>query len=335
MTAGWLAISIPCRASTPPNIVLMVTDDQGLQAGCYGDKLAPTPNLDRLAAQGTRFNFAYCTTSSCSPSRSVILTGLYNHANGQYGLQHDGHNFTTHAWVRSLPLLLHDAGYVTCSIGKFHVQPEAVYHFDQYANQGGQGTARMIANAEQFIGEKRDAPFFLYFCTHEPHLRPAGSAIRINARRWCRSTPPPRSRFLRGCRTMTRCAKTFRNSTKRAVRRPALGGLLEALDKGGHLNDTVIIYISDNGPPFPGAKTTLYEPGVHLPMVVRLPQGGERGIACDALVTWADITPTLLELHRPPSPPATHCTAGRSFRSSSRKSPPAGTKSTSRTRSTR
>ncbi|MEC9094555.1 MAG: sulfatase-like hydrolase/transferase, partial [Planctomycetota bacterium] len=67
------------------NIVLFVTDDQSPDTGCYGNDAIKTPHLDRLANEGTRFDRAFCTTASCSASRSVILTGLFNHANGQYG----------------------------------------------------------------------------------------------------------------------------------------------------------------------------------------------------------------------------------------------------------
>src|SRR5688500_19694154 len=79
--------------ATSRNVVLFVTDDQGQDAGCYGNAVIKTPHLDALAADGTRFTHAYCTTASCSPSRSVILTGLFNHANGQYGLEHAAHHF--------------------------------------------------------------------------------------------------------------------------------------------------------------------------------------------------------------------------------------------------
>ena len=73
------------------NVVLLVTDDQGLDAGCYGNAVIKTPNMDALARDGTCFTHAFCTTASCSASRSVILTGLHNHANGQYGHQHAYH----------------------------------------------------------------------------------------------------------------------------------------------------------------------------------------------------------------------------------------------------
>src|SRR5690349_6123639 len=103
---------IPAQGA-PRNVLLFVTDDQGQDAGCYGNPVLKTPNLDALAADGTRFTNAYCTTSSCSPSRSVILTGLFNHANGQYGLEHAEHHFNSFSNVKSLPVTLEGAGYRT------------------------------------------------------------------------------------------------------------------------------------------------------------------------------------------------------------------------------
>src|SRR5690606_34677425 len=82
--------SVP--AADRPNILLIVADDHGTDAlGCYGNKVVKTPNLDALARDGTRFTHAFCTTASCSPSRSVILSGLHNHRNGTYGLEHQVH----------------------------------------------------------------------------------------------------------------------------------------------------------------------------------------------------------------------------------------------------
>ena len=113
-----------------PNIVVILPDDFGYgDVSAYGGP-APTPNLDRLAAQGTRFSNAFAAVSSCSPSRSVILTGLYNHTNGQYGLAHAVNNQVTQRWVESLPKLLNTAGYRTAIIGKNHVQPKEVYPYE-------------------------------------------------------------------------------------------------------------------------------------------------------------------------------------------------------------
>ena len=79
-----------------PNIILYVVDDQGTNdAGCYGNKAIKTPGLDSIANEGVVFTHGFCTTASCSASRSVILTGLFNHANGQYGHEHSYHHFRT------------------------------------------------------------------------------------------------------------------------------------------------------------------------------------------------------------------------------------------------
>lgn len=87
------------------NIVLIVSDDHGMDdLGCYGNSAIQTPNLDALADEGVRFNNAYCTSASCTASRSVILSGLYNHANGLYGHHHHFHHFRAFESIISLPV---------------------------------------------------------------------------------------------------------------------------------------------------------------------------------------------------------------------------------------
>ena len=98
-------LGVPATAANR-NVVLFVVDDQGDQAGCFGNKLIRTPSLDSLAAAGTRFTRAYCTTASCSASRSVLMTGLYNHATGHYGHAHGYNHFSTYSGVATLPVLL-------------------------------------------------------------------------------------------------------------------------------------------------------------------------------------------------------------------------------------
>ena len=92
------------------NVVLFVVDDQGFQAGCYNNTAIKTPAIDELAASGTRFLRAHCTTASCSASRSVLLTGLQNHAIGHYGHAHGYNHFSTFEAVPTLPVLLAEAG---------------------------------------------------------------------------------------------------------------------------------------------------------------------------------------------------------------------------------
>ncbi|MEX0702686.1 MAG: sulfatase [Planctomycetales bacterium] len=287
------------------NVVLWVVDDQGFEAGCYGNKVIKTPALDRLAREGTRFTRAHCTTASCSTSRSVLMTGLYNHATGHYGHAHRYNHFSTYESVRSLPVLLAEAGYRTCSIGKYHLAPEYVYRFDDYLNEGTQGArnaVRMARNAEAWIEKNGDKPFFIYFGTADPHrsgpgefgnqddkpdFYPGVKPVRYKPEDvvvpdWLPDKPEVREELAEYYQSISRADQ-------------GLGALLDALEATGHADDTLVIFLSDNGPAFPGAKTTLYQAGMNVPLVVRDPDRKKKGIACDALVTWADITPTVLE----------------------------------------
>lgn len=292
----------PTPGGMPRNVVLMVSDDQGFQAGCYGDPVAKTPSLDTLAAEGVRFSTAFASSPSCSASRSLILTGLHNHANGQFGHQHSFHNFHTHKWVKALPVLLNEAGYRTCSIGKYHVQPEENYHFETYRNQGipggGRSPVTMAEKAKEFIQEKDDRPFFLYFCTNDPHRAGQGFA---NDRDYPGVTPVkydpsevPVPAWLPDKPEVRQELAEYYESISRLDQ--GIGRLMEVLKETGHWEDTLFIYISDHGPPFPGAKTNMYDPGLRTPFVVYMPGlKKNRGGVCDALVSFADIVPTILE----------------------------------------
>jgi N-sulfoglucosamine sulfohydrolase len=289
-----------------PNVVVIVADDLGFQLGCYGDQIAKTPNVDRLAAEGTRFTRAYCTTASCSASRSVILSGLYNHAIGHYGHAHGDGHFSTYESVKSLPNILGEAGYRTCLVGKYHVAPDYIYKFETQRQQGTQGhrnTVRMAENAKAWLAEKDDRPFFLYFCPTDPHR--GGDASRfanqvdqpdfypgitpvvyqpgqIVVPPWLPDQPEVRRELCEYYRAIARMDV-------------GIGTLIESLQELGHWDNTLILFLTDNGPPFPGAKTTCYEPGINLPLIVRDPQQTRRGITCSAMVNWADLTPTILD----------------------------------------
>src|SRR5215217_545933 len=129
--AFWLLLLISSAAvADPRNVLLIIADDQGLDIGPYGNRVLQTPSLDQLFARGTLFTYAFATVSSCSPSRSVIYTGLYSHSNGMYGLAHDVHNQHLLPSVRTLPQMLKAAGYRTALVGKKHILPEASLPFD-------------------------------------------------------------------------------------------------------------------------------------------------------------------------------------------------------------
>ena len=114
------------------NVIFFITDDESPTLGCYGDAIAVTPAIDALAADGILFLNAFATTASCSASRSVVMSGLHNHRNGQYGHQHSYHKFSSFYNVvsLSLPRVMANAGYRTGHIGKYHVAPEQVYRYE-------------------------------------------------------------------------------------------------------------------------------------------------------------------------------------------------------------
>ena len=324
---GLLFLLCGLAAAAPRNVVLFVTDDQGQDAGCYGNPVLKTPNLDALAADGTLFKYAYCTTASCSPSRSVLLTGLFNHANGQYGLEHAYHHFRSFDKVKSLPMMLSAAGYRTARIGKYHIGPESVYHFDEALPGNPRSPVEMAETSRKLIEAKSDRPFFLYFCTADPH-RAADLANWMPHRPNSFGNKPPGESypgvepvhykpedvlvppFLPDTPACRAELAQYYESVSRAD--AGLGRLIEILKQSGRYDDTLIVYVSDNGIPFPGAKTSAYEPSLRLPCVVRNPDAKKRGIVSDAFVSWVDISPTILDFAGVKSPGSTKL-HGRSF----------------------
>jgi len=308
-----------------PNIVLMVADDHGLDTGKYGNYAIKTPNLDALAEDGVIFTNAFCTTASCAASRSVILTGLYNHANGTYGHTHGCHHFACFDNVVTLPALLNKAGYRTIRVGKRHFAPESIYTFKEGYPEGkfGRDDVRMSESCRELI--KGDDPFFLYWCSMNPHR--GGGKLESHPCKpdkfgnpdksfpndeeitykddevlvppYLPDTPETRAELAQYCQSVSRLDR-------------GVGRLIRILKEEGKYDNTVIIYISDNGPAFHSAKTTLYEPGMNLPCIVRTPYLQKRNTTCDGLITWADLTPTILDFADAyDNPQAFH---GRSFK---------------------
>jgi N-sulfoglucosamine sulfohydrolase len=293
------------------NIVLIVTDDQGRETlGCYGNPVCKTPNLDRLAKEGTRFDNAFCTTASCSPSRSVILSGLHNHANMMYGLEHAVHHFNSDRAVRTLPVLLGKAGYRTVRIGKYHVGPEETYKFDTVLPANARSPVEMAKRCEALFREASDKPFFLYFCTVDPH-RGGGVAEEVAGKPDRFGNKPegmeypgittakydPKNVIVPGYLPDTLASRAELAQYYQSITRAdqGIGTLLDLLRATGKMDDTLIVFVSDHGAPFQGAKTTVYDPGLRVPFLVRHPGVSKRGLASQAMVSFTDITPTLLD----------------------------------------
>jgi len=304
-----LLLAIPAQAAKR-NIVVFITDDQSPTMGCYGDKSAITPNMDKLAEEGALFTDAFCTTASCSASRSVVLTGLHNHANGHYGHLHSYHKFSSYPWVQTLPVLLAKKGYRTARIGKHHNGPEEVYFFEEKIPGNSRSPVEMANNCEEFINADNDKPFFLYFATSDPH-RGGGKATelpygpdrfgnkpnkqaypgisevffdpkKVNVPYFLPDTPTCRAELAQYYQSVSRIDQ-------------GLGRLVEILKRTGKWNDTLILFTSDHGMAFPGGKTTVYEGGLRVPFIVRNPYLKKKGFKNHAMISFIDITPTLLD----------------------------------------
>lgn len=297
------------------NIIFFVTDDESPTLGCYGDKVAHTPHIDALAADGTVFLNAFATTASCSASRSVIMSGLHNHKNGQYGHQHHFHKFASFDNVisLSLPRVLKNAGYRTAQIGKYHVAPEEVYHFETYLRGNPRNAPLMAEQAKDFITDQSDdRPFFLYFATSDPHrgggkdktskrdLKPDlfGNKPNRGAHAGVKEVffdpaDVPIPPFLPDTPETREELAHYYQSCARIDQ--GVGRLVEILREAGIYEKTLIVFTSDHGMAFSGGKTTVYEGGLRVPFVVRNPYEQNRGVRSEALISHIDITPSLLD----------------------------------------
>jgi N-sulfoglucosamine sulfohydrolase len=291
-----LAPASPAAAG-PKNVLLLVADDLGMQVGCYADPVAKTPNLDALAKSGTRFSNAFASVASCSASRGTILTGLPTHACGQFGHAHAEHNIHSFPWVKGLPAYLKPAGYRSGVIAKLHVLPKEVYPFDVEMQGNGRNPVQIANQARKFLADTGDKPFFLLVGFTDPHRAAHGFA---NDGKYPADVPAvkfdpkkiPVPPFLPDQSEVRAELAEFYESATRLD--DGVGRVLKVLEEAKKLDDTLVIFVSDNGIPFPGAKTTMYDAGVHLPMIVRRP-GQKAGVVSSAMVSWTDIVPTVLD----------------------------------------
>ncbi len=297
------------------NVIFFITDDESPTLGCYGDKIAQTPNIDALASDGLRFTHAFATTASCSASRSVVLSGLHNHYNGQYGHTHHFHKFTSFPAVigLALPRAMSRTGYRTAQIGKYHVAPEDVFHFENYLPGNGRNAVSMANNAKDFITDTEDErPFFLYFATTDPHrgggvdqtskmeLKPNLFGNKPNRNLWegieevfYNSAKVPIPHFLSDTTETREELAQYYQSVSRIDQ--GLGRLVEILKAANLYDKTMIIFTSDHGMAFSGGKTTTYEGGLRVPFVVRNPYANQRGKTTSAMISHIDITPSILD----------------------------------------
>lgn len=284
--AVFFAASLGCfaNAEQPPNVVLFIADDVSAEdLGCYGHPSIKTPNIDRLAAQGMRFENAYLTTSSCSPSRCSIISGRYPHNHGAPEL-----NIDLPANQPKFPKLLRADGYYTLLSGKHHMGDDTDDAFEKISE--GEGLGKEEDWVECVQKRPKDKPFFMWFASsdaHTPHrinddapkYRPSDTMV------------PPYMYDAPGIRK--KLAAYYHEVSRFDA---YVGKVVAELEKQKVLDNTIIIVMADNGRPFVRAKTRLYDSGIKTPLVVYHPKLVKPGLVSKSLVSSIDVSATVLEL---------------------------------------
>ena len=278
-----------------PNILLIVSEDNGPELGCYGEPYVQTPNLDRLASRGILFEKAYVPQAGCSQSRAAYLTGLYPHQNGQIGLA----TWKFRLYEDSVPNLvstLKKAGYRTGLIGKLHVNPSSAFPFDfkkiSTANFSRKKLSNYTKEAKAFI-EDSQQPFFLnvnYPDAHRPFL---SQVAGLPKKPLTAKEVTPLAYFGLNSLELRQQTAYYYNCISRLDSK--IGELIETLQKSGKLENTLIIYLGDHGADLLRGKRTCYEGGTRIPLIISWPSNIVSDSRRKELVSSLDLFPTIID----------------------------------------
>lgn len=260
-----------------PNMIVFVADDAGWRdSGAYGNEVIQTPNIDQLAHGGLQFDNAFLTTAQCSPSRISILSGLYPHATGAEDL-----HMPLPEGTRILPGYLGDEGYFTGHMRKTHYGPHANAQFDWYSED-------LSADFPSFLDEAGSDPFFLWVGFQDPH-RPYGDAPKVHDPADVKVPP-----YLVDSKETRQDLARYYDEISRMDGQ--IGQFMEIIEERGQRENTMVIFLSDNGAPFPRAKGTVYDAGVKTPLIVNWPGKVKPGSRYKGLTSVIDLAPTLLDV---------------------------------------
>lgn len=261
-------------AAEKPNIVLILADDLSYHdLGCYGNDEVETPHIDALRDEGLKFTNAFTATAMCSPTRQQLYTGVFPVRNGAY----PNHN-NVKPGTRGVAHHLGELGYRTALHGKWHIGPDESFPFERIEEFSGM---------EEFIGREDDEPYLLVFASKNPHTPwpEPDSDDDLDL------TVPP---FLVDTPKTRRALAGYYELIRRLDRE--VGEVLEMVERSGKEDDTLVIFTSEQGSAFPGAKWTCYDQGLRTAMIARWPGMIEPGTESDAMIRYVDVTPTFVEL---------------------------------------
>lgn len=289
------------NAAEKPNMIVFIADDIGWEDyGCYGNKAVRTPNIDALAAKGRRYTQAFLTASSCSPSRSSIITGRYPHNLGPAAELHLSISPNI-PWV-STALMEH--GYYTALIGKNHMsvdfslgKPPFPKRWDLVDNGQTPDNSGLESKwVETLANRPKDQPFFFWLAAADAHRGWDGDL------QWNESLYGPKHQpenvvvppYLMDDAATRKDLASYYNEITRFDH--FIGVMVRALEEAKLLDNTLIFVLADNGRPFPRAKTRLHDSGMKTALIAHWPaRMMQPGVPCDSLVSSIDITSTMLD----------------------------------------
>ena len=274
---------------TSPNILIIIADDMSKTAGVYGGKVIKTPGMDNLAKEGILFEKAFCTASSCTPSRASILTGKYPHelyegANLYGPLSVSYPNYTR---------ILADKGYSIGLTGKGW-GPGNFATGGYKENPAGP----KYDSFEQFISQlPKSTPFCYWIGPSDPH-RPYSPELKKKTEITEKELKIPA--WLPDNEKVREDLFDYYAEVKRFDE--AIESAVAVLKKNGKYENTLIIITSDNGMPFPRAKANSYDEGTNIPLIMRWGNHFKKGTRYTELVSLVDLAPTILEVTNTKAP---------------------------------
>ncbi|MFX0144129.1 MAG: sulfatase [Candidatus Hodarchaeota archaeon] len=281
-----------------PNIILFITHDQGQFLGCYNSPQTPnslyTPNLDKLAENGVRFTNYFCTAPQCSPSRSSILTSMYPHQNGLMGLVDRG--WTLPKNNKTLTMYLKENGYSTHLIGLQHESRDpTTLGYDTISKRKREfrySCENMSKPFLKFIANHKNdqKPFFACFGVWEAHRPLSDWGDSVNSTKV--KIPP----YLPDHQIVREDLANYYSVIH--VIDNKIGVIMENLEENGLRDNTLFIFTTDHGEPYPRAKCTLYDPGIKTILLMSMPNSDifNRSIIINQMISNVDLLPTILDL---------------------------------------
>lgn len=298
-----LLLNAAALAESRPNILFILTEDQGAHMGAMGTAGIQTPHMDALAQSGVLFRHAYVAYPVCSASKAAIYTSLHNHTNGLLNNTANYHKPAAklteaekqrgvyrlnriQTETQTLVERLKNAGYYQGVTHKLHVAPVERFPYDEFIpHSNGKSAAGFFQRAK-----RSGKPWHLFFNISVSH-RPFPNSDRVKIRVNPAEVKLPA--FLPDTPIIRQDWAEYLAAIEKADQ--FVGEALAALRESGQDENTIVVFLGDHGPCYAHGKMTLHDLGLRVPLVIRTP-GGPQGAVSDALASELDLAPTLLDL---------------------------------------